>query len=222
MARKYSEALNDLEVEKKSEKDLVSEADVAIEQYLRKQISSHYPDHGILGEEEGEVIGNNSEYRWIIDPIDGTASFLHGQPFYSISIAIEKEGELYLAAIYGPALNELFMATKGQGATLNGCPIKVSTEKSMTSAIYATGFACLRSNLKHNNLPYLTTLLPQIQDIRRYGSAALDLCFVAAGRVEGFWELNLNIYDVAAGILIVREAGGIVSDFSGNEKIDGQ
>ncbi|MFC1745339.1 inositol monophosphatase family protein [Candidatus Riflebacteria bacterium] len=202
-----------LKIDRKSEKDLVTEADKAIENFLVRKIRKKYPTHAILGEEGGERSGDN--YRWIIDPIDGTSSFIHQQPLYSVSIAVEHCGEIVLAAIYAPVLDEIFFAEKGKGASCNNKTIKVSKRKKLIDCILGTGFACLRSGLEHNNLPYLIEILPQIRDIRRSGSAALDMSFVACGRLDGFWELNLNIYDLAAGILILNEAGGKVSNFTG-------
>jgi myo-inositol-1(or 4)-monophosphatase len=209
----YKRKLSSLTVTRKSEKDLVTEADVAVENYLLGQIKHSYPTHGILGEESGSHAGD--EYRWIIDPIDGTTSFVHDQPFYSISVALEYCGEVILGAVNAPVLGELFLAEAGKGATLNGRPIGVSKRTHLADCVLGTGFACTRVNLEHNNLIYLGRVMPKIRDLRRYGSAAVDLAYVACGRLDGFWELNLQVYDIAAGMLIVREAGGIVSDFDG-------
>lgn len=205
-----------LRVEHKSRRDLVTETDRAIEVKLRDRIAERYPEHIVFGEEMGQE-GEGSQ-RWIIDPIDGTGSFVHGQPHFSVSIAYEEKGELQWAAVYAPVFDELFMAQRGGGAELNGEGIEVSACQRLDEAVLGTGFACLRSQLPHNNLPYLNALLPQLQDLRRFGSAALDLAYVACGRLDGFWELNLNLYDVAAGQLIVEEAGGRVSDFDGSKK----
>ena len=194
-------------------KDLVTEADVAVEKFLVEQIKQAYPDHGICGEESGTHAGRR--YRWIIDPIDGTTSFIHGLPFYSISIAVECEGQTELAAVYAPVLGELFMAERGRGATLNDTPIRVSEQDTLPDCLCTTGFACLRANLERNNLPAVATIAPKLRGLRILGSAALDLCYVACGRTDGSWELNLNIYDIAAGMLICTEAGGTVTDFSG-------
>jgi len=208
----YRDRLGDLKISRKTPKDLVTEADVAVEKYIVAKIKEAYPQHSIFGEESGQHSGN--EYRWIIDPIDGTTSFVHHQPFYAVSIALEKAGELILAAVNAPVLGELFEAQKGKGATLNGKEIHVSESESLPESVLATGFACLRSDLSHNNLPYFNRIAPVVRGIRRFGSAAIDMCYVAAGRMDGFWELNLKIYDVAAGILILNEAGGKVTDFS--------
>lgn len=213
LALEHKARLAEVRVDRKSDKDLVTEADVAVEKFLVDQIQKTYPDHAILGEESGSHAGG--DYRWIIDPIDGTTSFVHDQPFFSTSIALEHKGQIILAAVNAPVLGELFMAEKGRGATLNGNPIHVSKRDKLVNCVLATGFACMRENLPHNNLPYFAKLAPVIRGVRRYGSAAVDMCYVAAGRLEGFWELNLKIYDMAAGLLIVNEAGGTVTDFAG-------
>lgn len=216
MSLEYRGRLKTLEVSRKSRNDLVSEADVAIEKFIVEQIRQAYPRHAIDGEESG--VAQGGEYRWIIDPIDGTTSFVHGQPYYSISIAVEKAGQYVLAAVNAPAMGELYEARAGDGATLNGSPIRVSATADLADSVMATGFACVRFDQVHNNLPYFNGLVPRLRDVRRYGSAALDLCYTACGRLEGFWELHLKIYDVAAGFLILSEAGGRWSDFSGRRE----
>ncbi|MCP4454631.1 MAG: inositol monophosphatase [Planctomycetes bacterium] len=212
----YRAKLSSMEVTKKSDKDLVSEGDLAVESYLIDRIKAEYPSHAILGEESGSY-GDNA-YRWVIDPIDGTTSFVHGQPYYSVSIALEKDGDMILGAVNAPVLKEMFHAEKGQGAFCNGEPIGVSQRGTLIDSVLGTGFACVRSDLEHDNLPYFNKILPKIRGIRRYGSCAVDLSYVACGRLEGFWELNLNLYDMAAGMLILREAGGRVTDFSGDTR----
>ena len=209
--------LDSIEVTHKSRRDIVTQADIAVEDYLVAQIKKRYPSHAILGEESGSHSG--SEYRWIIDPIDGTLSYFRNHRYYSISIAVEKEGQTVLGAVFAPALDELFIAEKGRGAFLNGKPVSVSTETELADCILATGFACLRDNV-YDNTPYFAEIIPKITDIRRCGSAALDMCYTACGRFDGFWELNLNIYDLAAGKLIAEEAGARVSDFSGEPVSD--
>jgi myo-inositol-1(or 4)-monophosphatase len=199
--------------QKDTVKDLVTEADVAVENYLIEQINKHYPDHAICAEESGTHTGN--EYRWVIDPIDGTTSFVHDHPFYSISVALQQNDQTILAAVFAPVLGELYMAEKGNGATRNGQPISVSNHTALSDCLMTTGFACLRANLEHNNLPLIERIAPTLRGLRILGSAAVDLCYVACGRTDGGWELNLNIYDIAAGALIVQEAGGTVTDFSG-------
>lgn len=214
MALDYREKLSGLQVNHKSTKDFVTEADESIEKLIREMIKSTFPDHALCGEEYGNE--GEGRHRWIVDPIDGTSSFVFGQPFFSISIAYECDGIVQAGAVCAPVLNEIFIAEKGKGAELNGKPIQVSKRKQLNQCILSTGFACIRADLEKNNLPYLNALLPQLCDMRRYGSAALDLAYVAAGRLDGFWELNLNLYDIAAGQLLVEEAGGRVTDFKGN------
>jgi myo-inositol-1(or 4)-monophosphatase len=205
--------LSSLEITKKTDKDLVSAADLAVEAFLVKQIGIRFPDHAILGEECGAC--GDSEYRWIIDPIDGTTSFVHGQPFYSISIALEKQGQIVMGAVNAPVLEELFFAQRGQGAVCNDKPIGVSQRDKIVDSVLGTGFACLRADLEHNNLPYFNAVAPHTRGIRRYGSVAIDLSYVACARMDGFWELALHSYDIAAGQLILEEAGGRVTDFAG-------
>ncbi len=200
----------------KNPKDLVTVTDKNVETFLVKELGRAYPDHGILGEETG-VKQSKTSYRWIIDPIDGTTSFVHNQPFYGVSIALEKEGELILGVVYAPVFDELFYAEKGKGAFLNNTPIRVSDTSALDQAVMATGFACLRDSQTDNNLTHFNNIVPRLRDIRRYGSAALDLCYTACGRLDGYWEMNLNIYDIAAGVVILREACGKVSDFSGDK-----
>jgi myo-inositol-1(or 4)-monophosphatase len=204
--------LGDIGVEKKSPKDFVSEADKRIEEIICERIKQSFPHHSIFGEESGVWQGNDE--RWIIDPIDGTTSFIRGHAYFSISIAYEKAGVVQVGAVYAPALDEFFTAQKGQGAELNGAAISCSSTSVLGESLLATGFACLRSGRERHNMPYLNALLPRILDMRRMGSAALDLSYVACGRLDGFWELNLNDYDIAAGKLILEEAGGRVSDFN--------
>ena len=210
----YRARLSEVKISQKDTvKDLVTEADVAVENYLIEQIKNTYPDHAICAEESGTHAGD--EYRWVIDPIDGTTSFVHDHPFYSISIALQQHGQTILAAVFAPVLGELYLAEKGKGATRNDQPIAVSDRTALSDCLMTTGFACLRSNLKRNNLPLIERIAPKLRGLRILGSAAVDLCYVASGRTDGGWELNLNIYDIAAGALIVQEAGGTVTDFSG-------
>ncbi len=212
----FRSRLSTLDVTKKTDKDLVSEADTAVEAFLVEQIKRRFPEHGILGEESGSHQGN--EYRWIIDPIDGTTSFVHGQPFYSVSIALEKAGTLVLGAVNAPVLGELFLAELGHGATCNDVAMAVTQRTKLIDSVLGTGFACVRSDLKDDNLPYFEEVIRKIRGVRRYGSCAIDLSYIACGRLDGFWELNLHLYDMAAGRLILEEAGGRVSDFTGQEK----
>lgn len=205
------------EVEFKGQRDLVTSVDKQVETFISEKIRKEFPDHDILGEETGRKTFG-SEYLWIIDPIDGTTSFIHRQPFYSISIALQYQGTTTHGAVYAPYLDELFYAEKKCGAFLNGGPIHVSNVDTLVNSVMGTGFACLRANAGHNNLSYFIKIVPQLRDIRRFGSAAIDLCYVACGKLDGFWELNLNIYDIAAGAFIVEQAGGRVCDLSGGNQ----
>ena len=197
--------------------DLVTEIDRKVEAYLTGRIRERFPDHGIFGEENGETAGAG-EYRWVIDPIDGTVNFIHGFPYYSISIALQKQGKTVAGVVYSPRLNELYAAEAGRGAALNGEPLRVSGCTALADSLLATGFACVRARIRPDNLELLPGIVRQIQGIRRNGSAALDLCNVAAGRFDGYWEFALNLYDVAAGALILQEAGGRVTDLTGRNR----
>jgi len=206
--------LQQLEVNKKSPRDFVTAADLEVEAFLKDHLTRQCPEYGFWGEESGQT--ENQASRWIVDPIDGTHSFSKGQYFWSISVALEIDGQLTLAAVYAPALDDYYCAEKGQGAFRNGRPIGVSSEASLDNAMVATGFACLRQYLTDNNLERFARIAQKTTGQRRFGSAAMDLCLVADGQVDAFWEQELNLYDVAAGALIVLEAGGTLTDFQGN------
>lgn len=214
ICRQEQKLLKREDLDFKGHKDLVTVVDRKVEQFITEKIKARFPDHGIFGEETGKT-NASSDFLWIIDPIDGTTSFFHQQPFYSISIAVKHKKKIILGAVLAPWMNELFMADSENGAVLNGRPVSVSKTDQLINCVMATGFACLRSDLKENNLKYFNQIVPKLRDIRRYGSAALDLCYVACGRFDGFWEMNLNLYDVAAGAFIVEKAGGAVCDFNG-------
>ena len=209
--------LKNLEVTKKSPRDLVTDADVAVEAFLQEALAKHYPQFGFWGEESGQSANQTS--RWIVDPIDGTHSFSRGQYFWAISVALEIDQELVFGAVYAPALDDYFSAEKGKGAWKNGEAITVSNESNLADAMIATGFACLRSYLKDNNLERFCRIAEITTGQRRFGSAAVDLCLVADGQVDAFWEQELNLYDVAAGALIASEAGATVTDFKGSKGI---
>ena len=202
------------EVSYKGEINLVTEMDRRSERTVVGLLQARFPDHGILAEEETSLRAH-AEHQWIIDPLDGTTNYAHGYPNFAVSIALEFRGEGILGIVYDPMRDELFAAEKGGGATLNGTPIRVSTADRLIRALLATGFPYDRATSEKNNLNYFRALLMASQEVRRSGSAALDLCAVAAGRLDGYWELKLHPWDVAAGSLIVREAGGRVSDFTG-------
>ncbi len=201
---------------KGSDRDIVTDVDRAAESYIIGELSVLYPGHGFYGEETGKT-NEEAEFVWVIDPIDGTRSFARHMNFYSISIALMRNGKIVLGLVYAPATDEMFSAITGCGATLNGKKIRVSGYEKLENSMLATGFACLREGYKFNNLQYLDKIILIASDLRRCGSAALDLAYIAAGRFDGFWELALNLYDIAAGVLLVQEAGGIVTDMNGGE-----
>ncbi len=214
VAIRYFEGLETLAINKKSARDLVTDADVAVEDFLKHAFSEQCPEYGFWGEESGQTANQSS--RWIVDPIDGTHSFSKGQYFWSISVALEIDGELIMGAVYAPALDDYYCAQKGKGAWKNAKPIKVSDEPSLANSMVGTGFACLRDYLEDNNLHRFARIAQSTTGQRRYGSAALDLCLVADGQLDAYWEQELNLYDVAAGALIALEAGASVTDFQGN------
>ena len=215
IALTYFKDIKNLGLNKKSPRDFITAADVAVEAFLKETLAQKYPEFGFWGEESGQSA--NQTIRWIVDPIDGTHSFSRGQYFWSISVALEIEQELIVGAVYAPALNDYYCAEKGMGAWKNGLPIQVSSEANLAESMVATGFACLRSFLIDNNLERFVRIAHNTTGQRRFGSAAMDLCLVADGQVDAFWEQELNLYDVAAGALIAQEAGGTITDFKGNE-----
>ncbi|MGZ8199928.1 MAG: inositol monophosphatase family protein [Methylosarcina sp.] len=217
IALNYFRNLKDVEVSKKSARDFVTEADVAVEAFLKETLSRQYPQFGFWGEESGQT--ENQTSRWIVDPIDGTHSFSKGQYYWALSVALEIDQELIMGAVYAPVLNDYYSAEKGRGAWKNGHPITVSTETQLADAMVCTGFACLRNYLTENNLERFARIAQSTTGQRRFGSAALDLCLVADGQVDAFWEQELNLYDIAAGALIAKEAGATVTDFQGKEGI---
>ncbi len=202
---------------KEGKNNLVTEYDIKAEKAIIENILKHYPDHEILAEESGLKSMPKSSYRWIIDPLDGTVNFAHNIPIFSVSIACEKDGELLCGAIYHPLLKEMFTAGKGAGAYLNGKPIKVSDNPELTNAILVTGFPYNVDENPFNCLGTFTDMVKQGIPVRRLGSAALDLVYVAAGRFDGFWEAELKPWDVAAGAIILTEAGGELSDYNGDK-----
>jgi myo-inositol-1(or 4)-monophosphatase len=204
----------DKKVELKGEINLVTEVDRICEGRIIEIIKEAFPEHNILTEET-PMPQLPSPYRWIIDPLDGTTNYAHGYPCFCTSIALELEGEIFLGAVYDPLLDELFTAQQGQGAFLNGERITISTTKLLTEALICTGFPYDIRESPVNNVDHFNNFIMEARAVRRDGSAALDLCYVAMGRFDGFWELKLNPWDVAAGKLLVEEAGGVVTDFRG-------
>lgn len=198
----------------KGEIDLVTEADKEAELTIVSIIKAAYPHHRILAEETGES-GAASPCKWIIDPLDGTTNYAHGYPIFCTSIAVELEGEIRYGIVYDPLRKELFTAEKGKGAHLNGIPLKVSSTQALNNSLLCTGFPYDIRQDPEGNLRNFRGFLMKVQAIRRDGTAALDLCYTAAGRFDGFWEQKLRPWDVAAGSLMVAEAGGVVSDYGG-------
>jgi myo-inositol-1(or 4)-monophosphatase len=212
----YRRKLGSLEVQAKGRLDYVTEADLAVQEALVRLIRWRHPGHDILAE-EGSAGDRRHAMRWILDPLDGTTNFIHGFPAFAVSLALEHEESLELGAIYDPSRDELFFAEKGQGATLNGEPFRVSERDRPDEALVATAFPWRRKSLLDRYLEVFTRIFRQVNDVRRTGSAALDLAYVACGRCEGFWEVGLKPWDIAAGHVLVREAGGTISDFSGGD-----
>ncbi len=196
--------------------DLVTEADHASEKAIFDVIRKEFPDHYILSEEAGAII-QDSSYKWIIDPIDGTVNFAHSIPLCCVSIAVEYNGEIVLGSVYNPIMNELFFAEKGKGATLNDKQIRVSKKQNVANACLVTGFPYTYLDMPNGPLQIFEKLIRKGVPVRRLGSAATDLCWVAAGRFDGFYEHKLQAWDSAGGYLIVEEAGGKVTDFKGNK-----
>ncbi|MBX3709020.1 MAG: inositol monophosphatase [Gammaproteobacteria bacterium] len=208
--------LDHVKVTEKRPNDIVTEVDQRVEQEIISIVRKAYPSHGFLCEESGEIKGD--DYQWIIDPIDGTRNFIHGFPHFAISIAVIYKNKLEHGVIYDPNRQELFTASRGKGAQLNERRIRVSERKRLEECLLGTGFA-YRHKDKNNTAPekILQTMIPICGDVRRAGAATLDLAYVACGRLDGFWEMGLNIWDIAAGILLVKEAGGMVCDPYGGE-----
>jgi len=217
LAKDFREVEN-LQVSSKGAGDFVSRADVAAEAIIRDELMAARPNYGWCGEESEAVEGADPTRRWIVDPLDGTTNFLHGLPHWAISIALEHKGEIVSAVIFDPSKDEMFFAEKGQGAWLNEARLRVSDRRRMIEAIFATGLPFGGRRDLPETLQDLARLLPATAGVRRWGAAALDLAYVAAGRYDGFWERDLNAWDIAAGVLIVREAGGLVEPITpGND-----
>lgn len=202
-----------VKVEYKGDVDLVTEADRASEALITRRIRERWPGHNILGE-EGTRTEQGSEYRWYVDPLDGTTNFAHGFPVFCVSLGLEHNGERVAAVIFDPTRDEMFTSQKGGGAFLNGRPIHVSTISNLAECLVATGFPSHKRH-KNPNIFFYHQITLKTHGVRRAGSAALDLCDVACGRFDGFWEFNLNPWDTAAGVLMVEEAGGRVTRFDG-------
>lgn len=205
-----------LHVETKSvDIDLVTEVDHACEALIVGALTEHFPDDAVLAEEGSGDDRPGTEWRWVVDPLDGTTNYAHGYPRFCVSIGAERHERRELAAVYDPLLDELYAARRGRGATRNGKPIAVSAETRLDRALLATGFAYDKRQSRRENVENFAAFLQAARAMRRDGSAALDLCYVAAGRLDGFWELKLSPWDVAAGFLVIEEAGGRVSNMTG-------
>lgn len=217
MAGSYQKSrfASSLNIEMKGDKNLVTEVDKESERLIVEHLLSRFPDHDIVAE-EGEYVQHGSSFRWIIDPVDGTTNYAHGYPWFCSSIGLELEGELVAGVIYNPVYDELFTATKGGGAYLNGNRLAVSACSPLSNSLLGTGFPYDCATDPANNFASFIAFQKSAQGIRRAGAAALDLAYVAAGRLDGFWELKLKAWDVAAGVLLVREAGGMVTGFDGS------
>jgi myo-inositol-1(or 4)-monophosphatase len=202
-------------VERKARHDYVSDVDRACEAEIVREIKRFYPDHAFICEESGD--SGESESVWVIDPLDGTSNFLHGLPHFAVSIAYQLKGRTEHAAVYDPIRDEMFTASRGSGAQLNNKRIRVSSRKSLEGAVIATAFPFRKRELLPAYSRVFQSVFTKVEDIRRIGTASLDLTWVAAGRMDGFFEIGLKPWDVAAGALIVREAGGVVLDFEGND-----
>ncbi|MCC7017452.1 MAG: inositol monophosphatase [Rhodospirillales bacterium] len=204
-----------LQVSKKGPSDFVSAADRKAEKVVREELARVRPRYGFLMEESGAIAGADTSNRWIVDPLDGTTNFLHGIPHFAVSVGLERDGELVAGVIYNPITDELYWAEKGKGAYLNGRRLRVSARKTMAVSLFATGIPFAGRRDHELFLRQLARVMAVSAGVRRFGAAALDLAYLAAGRYDGFWETGLQPWDMAAGIVLVREAGGFVSDIDG-------
>jgi len=209
--------VSQLQVSQKGPGDFVTNADLKSERTLRDELQKARPNFGFLMEESGEIPGTDPDHRWIVDPLDGTTNFLHGLPHFAISIALEQKGEIIAGLVYDPAKDELFWAEKGFGAFCNDRRMRVSGRKHLPESLLATGIPFIAHGDHPRFLRQLEGAMRETAGVRRLGAAALDLAYVAAGRYEGFWEEGLSVWDMAAGIILVREAGGYVSDMRGGQ-----
>lgn len=212
--------VENLQVSMKGAGDFVSKADISAEQIIREELMEARPNYGWLAEEGGGAEGKDPTRRWIVDPLDGTTNFLHGLPHWAISIALEHKGEIVAGVVYDAAKDEMFYAEKGEGAWLNQSRLRVSGRSRLIECIFATGLPFGGRSDLPETLQDLARILPACAGVRRFGAAALDLAYVAAGRYDGYWERNLNAWDIAAGLLIVREAGGMVAPVEGESILD--
>ena len=216
LSRDFGEVQN-LQVSLKGPGDYVSQADRRAEEIIFTELAKARPSYSFLMEERGEVAGDDDQHRFIVDPLDGTTNFLHGIPMFSVSIALERQGQLAAAVIYNPAMDELYTAERGGGAFMNDRRLRVAGRRHLTDAVVGTGIPHLGRGHHGHALIELKNVMGEVAGVRRFGSAALDLAYVAAGRLDGFWESWLSPWDMAAGILMVREAGGFCTDLEGKQ-----
>ena len=209
--------LEHLQISMKGPADFVTSADVRTESLLIEELTRVRPGYGFLAEESGAIEGKDKSHRFIIDPIDGTTNFMHGVPHFAISVGLEREGQLVAGVIYNPVTDDLFVAEKNHGAYLNNKRLRVAGRKELSGCLLATGFPFMGRPGHEQALAELTLMMNQTAGIRRFGTASLDLAYVAAGRFDGFWERGIQAWDMAAGILLVREAGGMIADLDGGQ-----
>ncbi|PTW59651.1 myo-inositol-1(or 4)-monophosphatase [Breoghania corrubedonensis] len=218
LTRDFGEVEN-LQVSRKGPGDFVTAADHRAEKILREELQRARPGYSLLMEESGTIEGTDAQHRFIVDPLDGTTNFLHGIPIFGISIALERQGQIVAGVIYNPVMDELYTAEKGNGAFLNNRRLRVAGRATMTDCVIGTGIPHLGRGDHGRALMELRHVMGEVSGIRRAGAAAIDLAWVASGRLDGFWEHDLKSWDMAAGLLMIREAGGYVSDATGGEKI---
>ncbi|MER9869111.1 inositol monophosphatase [Mesorhizobium sp. M0136] len=218
LSRDFGEVQN-LQVSMKGPGDYVSQADRKAEDIVFAELSKARPGYAFLMEERGVVEGDDGQHRWIVDPLDGTTNFLHGIPLFAVSIALERQGQIVAGVVYNPAMDELYTAERGGGAFMNDRRLRVAGRTKLVDAVIGCGMPHLGRGQHGNFLIELRNVMAEVSGVRRLGSASLDLAYVAAGRMDGFWETGLSAWDVAAGILLIREAGGFVSDFAGGQDV---
>lgn len=218
LSRDFGEVQN-LQVSVKGPSDFVSQADMKAEKIVRDELLKARPTYGFLGEESEEITGTDGAHRWIVDPLDGTTNFLHGIPQFAVSIALERNGEIVAGVVFNPATDELYTAERGGGAFLNDRRLRVAARKVLSDCVIGCGVPHLGRGHHGKFLVELRHVMGEAAGLRRLGSASLDLAYVAAGRMDGFWEAELSPWDVAAGLLLIREAGGFVSDMKGGQDI---
>jgi myo-inositol-1(or 4)-monophosphatase len=214
LARDFGEVEN-LQVSLKGPGDFVSAADRRADKVLIAELRKARPGYGFLTEESGAIEGSDAANRWIIDPLDGTTNFLHGIPLFAVSLALEREGQIVAGVIYNPILNELYVAEKGSGAFLNDRRMRVAARRDLAACVIATGLPGMAKRIHDDVLKEIRPLMPKVAGLRRTGSAAMDLAWVASGRFDGYWDHSLSPWDIAAGMILVREAGGIATDAQG-------